>query len=347
MLDSLDKPTQDAFLDFYFGELKTLGLTALIDVKLKPEQTAALVKKYRDQIDGVEVDNELLIFGINDNEVAGWKETYKQVKAVAPDMPVHFTGQTNTGAFDRLTKLGVPFDRIGLHSYMDSLDSIPSSRDYALAFSDYGSEIGKPPVITEWNWRFLTRMTPEDRAKIYPPIFENVFAARSCPVFYQFQFNESLAMASHTLRGIRHYDLVALSRRPRPEAIHLVELIQKYGDPAAPRYSTPITGRGSRKSGQSTLRSGATAPGQPFGQRSASQTHRRIIARREHEHRRRPWPSRSPSHPAHPPRLRPSCREAISRRILSCIRSLRFAGEGMRGFLCVGSEIRRPGPVNR
>ena len=231
MLYALEAPERDAFLDFYFGQLKELGLTALIDVKLKPEQTAALVKKYRDQIDGVEVDNELLIFGTNDNEVEGWKETYKQVKEVAPDLPVHFTGQTNTGAFDRLTKLGVPFDRIGLHSYCDSLDAIQSTRDFALSDADYGSEIGKPPVITEWNWRFLTRMTPEDRAKVYPPIFENVFAARACPVFYQFQFQESLAMAPHTLRGIRHYDLLGLSRRPRPEALEFVDLIHKYGDP--------------------------------------------------------------------------------------------------------------------
>jgi len=234
MLDTLDKADQEAFLDFYFGQLKELGLTALIDVKLPAQRTVELVKRYRAQIDGVEVDNEVLIFGIPDSDIAGWKETYKAVKAIAPDLPIHFTGQTNTGAFDRLTKLGVPFDRLGLHCYMDSLDAIPSSRDYALAFSDYGSEIGKPPVITEWNWRFLTRMTPEDRAKVYPPIFENVFAARSCPVFYQFQFNESLAMASHTLRGIRHYDLLNLSRRPRPEALEFVQLIRKYGDPSAP-----------------------------------------------------------------------------------------------------------------
>ena len=130
MLYSLDEPTRDAFLDFYFGELKHLGLTALIDVKLKPEQTAALVKRYRPQIDGVEVDNEVLIFGIPDSDIAGWKETYKQVKAIAPDLPIHFTGQTNTGAFDRLRELGVPFDKVGLHSYCDSLDAIPSTRRF-------------------------------------------------------------------------------------------------------------------------------------------------------------------------------------------------------------------------
>lgn len=235
MLDPLPREQQDAFLDFYFGELKHLGLTALLDVKLPPDRTVELVKKYRAQVDGVEVDNEVLIFGIPDNDVAGWKKTYAAVKAAAPDLPVHFTGQTNTGAFDRLKKLEVPFDKVGLHSYNDSLEAIPSARDFALAVSDYASEIGKEPIITEWNWRFLTRMTPEDRAKIYPPIFENVFAARCMPVFYQFQFQESLAMAPHTLRAIRHYDLLALSRRPRPEALEFIKLIQKYGDPKAPQ----------------------------------------------------------------------------------------------------------------
>src|SRR5205814_924976 len=79
---------------------------------------------------------------------------------------------------DRLRRLGVKFDRVGEHAYQDSLDAIPSGRDFALAASDYGTEIGKPPVITEWNWRGLTRLTPEARAKVYPPIFENVLATR-------------------------------------------------------------------------------------------------------------------------------------------------------------------------
>src|SRR5207249_9319514 len=110
-----------------------------------------------------------------------------------------------------------PFDRLGEHAYVDSLDAIPSARDYALAMADLGTKLNKPPVITEWNWRFLTRMTPENRAKVYPPIFENVLAARCMPEIYQFQFQDSLAMAPRTLRGIRHYELLNVSRRPRPE----------------------------------------------------------------------------------------------------------------------------------
>jgi hypothetical protein len=231
----LDKAVQDEYIDFLFAEFRHLGLTALLDVKLPTARVVELVKKYRPQVDGVEIDNEVLIFGINDNEVQYWKDTYNAVKEVAPDMPVWLTGHTNTGAFDRLRKLGVPFDKVGAHAYMDAVDAIPSGRDYALAVANYASEIGKEPTITEWNWRFLTRMTPEDRAKIYPPIYENILKTRCMPLLYQFQLQESLAMTTKSLRGIRHYEQLNLSRRPRPEAFEFMKLIEKYGDPKSPQ----------------------------------------------------------------------------------------------------------------
>src|SRR5439155_27036044 len=107
MIAALPTEVQDEYLDFSSGELKHLGLTALSDVKLPPQRIAELVKKYRPQLDGVEIDNEILIFGINDADVPYWKDVYKAVKDVAPDLPVHLTGHTNTGAFERLIKLGV------------------------------------------------------------------------------------------------------------------------------------------------------------------------------------------------------------------------------------------------
>jgi hypothetical protein len=231
-IERLPREVQQEYLDFFFGELKHLGLTALLDVKLHPQRVAALVKQYRPLIDGVEIDNEVLIFGINDADVPVWKETYAAVKAVAPDVPVWLTGHTNFGAFERVRKLGVPFDRVGQHAYMDSLEAIASARSYALSAADYASEIGSEPVITEWNWRFLTRMTPEARAEVYAPIFENVLKTQCMPTVYQFQFQESLAMASKTLRGIRHYELLNLSRRLRPEALEFMDLMERYGNPA-------------------------------------------------------------------------------------------------------------------
>lgn len=234
LIQGVDKAKQVEYLDFFFGEMRKLKLKALIDARISAADTAELVKRYRDVIDGVEVDNEVLIFGINDDAPAYWKRVYDAVKEVAPEIPVHLTAHTNTGAFDRLQKLGVPFDKIGQHAYTDGLDSMPNTRGFSLAAASYGRRVGKPPIITEWNWRFLTRLTPEDRAKVYAPIFENVLKTRSMPVMYQFQFNETLAMNPKALKGIRHYEQIWLSRRPKPEAFVLSGLINKYGAPTHP-----------------------------------------------------------------------------------------------------------------
>ncbi|MBA3601471.1 MAG: hypothetical protein H0W45_09590, partial [Acidobacteria bacterium] len=234
LIQGVDKAKQTEYLDFFFGEMRKLKLKALIDARISAADTADLVRRYRDVIDGVEVDNEVLIFGINDDAPAYWKRVYNAVKEVAPEIPVHLTAHTNTGAFDRLQKLGVPFDKIGQHAYADGLDSQANMRGFSLAAASYGRRVGKPPIITEWNWRFLTRLTPEERAKVYAPIFENVLKTRSMPVMYQFQFNESLAMNPKALKGIRHYEQIWLSRRPKPEAFVLSGLINKYGSPTHP-----------------------------------------------------------------------------------------------------------------
>src|SRR5581483_4646165 len=76
----------------------------------------------------------------------------------------------------------------------------------------------------------------EARAKIYPAIFENALEPRCVPEIYQFQFQESLAMAPKTLRGIRHYELLNLSRQPRLEAFEFMKLIDQYGDPSSPQH---------------------------------------------------------------------------------------------------------------
>jgi len=134
----------------------------------------------------------------------------------------------------------VPFDKVGAHAYMDSLTAIPSGRDYALAVSDYASELNKEPVITEWNWRFLTRMTFDERARIYPPIYENVLKTRCMPTLYQFQFQDSLAMNPTTLRGMRRYEQILLSRRPKPEALEMMKLITKYAAPDHPNRTLDV-----------------------------------------------------------------------------------------------------------
>jgi len=240
LIAPLDAKVKTEYLDFLFAEMRHLGLRALLDVQMSPEETAGIVARYRNLIDGVEIENEVLIFGINENRQTYWNAVYDAVKKVAPEMRVHLTASTNTEMFTRLAQLGGKTDRIGAHSYMDSLDAIPSARGFALAAANYATKAGKEPVITEWNWRGLTRMTPEARAKAYAPIFENVLKTRSIPEFYQFQFNESLAMNPQTLKGIRHYEPIWLSRRPKPEAFELMRLVKEYSAPTAPNHMLAV-----------------------------------------------------------------------------------------------------------
>ncbi|MDB6027503.1 MAG: hypothetical protein JWM68_3726, partial [Verrucomicrobiales bacterium] len=233
LLAPIPKEVRQEYLDFLFGEIRHLKLQALLDTYASDAAIVELLQRYGDVIDTVEIENEILIWGLPLDRPPQWKQTYAAVKKAAPHVRVHLTGYNNTGMFNRLETLGVPFDRVGLHSYVDSLDAIPTARGYALALGSFSSKIGKPPVITEWNWRQLTRMTPEARAKIYPAIFDNALATRAIPEMYQFQFNETMAPNLRAGRGniLRHYELLHLSRRPKLEALELMKLIKKYSAP--------------------------------------------------------------------------------------------------------------------
>ncbi|MCA1555416.1 MAG: hypothetical protein LC747_01880, partial [Acidobacteria bacterium] len=92
------------YLDFLFGEMRHLKLRALLDAQMQPDEISEIVRRYRDVIDGVEIENEVLIFGINDGREKYWNAVYDAVKRVDPRIPVHLTGHTNAGAFTRLTR---------------------------------------------------------------------------------------------------------------------------------------------------------------------------------------------------------------------------------------------------
>lgn len=236
LLAPIPRDKRQEYLDFFFGELRRLHLRALLDVYASPEQLAELVGRYRDVIDSVELENEILIWGIPLDRPPQWNAEYDAIKKAAPEIPVSLAGYNNTGMFNRLQQLGVNFDRIDLHCYIDSLGAIPSGRGYALALGNLAAKISKPALISEWNWRGLTRMSEEERAKIYPPIIENALATRAISDFYQFQFNETMSPNPRLGRGnlLRHYELLSLSRRPKLEAFEFMKLIQRYSPPGDP-----------------------------------------------------------------------------------------------------------------
>jgi hypothetical protein len=233
LLAGIPPETRREYLDFFFGQLRELHLRALLDAYASPAQLAELVGRYRDLVDGVEIENEILIWGIPLDRPREWKADYAAIKKVAPEVLVSFAGYNNTGMFNRLEELGVPFDRMDLHSYIDRLDSIPSGRGFALALGNQASKLGKPAMISEWNWRGLTRMSEEERAKIYPAIIDNALSTRALTEFYEFQFNETMAPNPRVGRGnlLRHYELVDLSRRPKLETFEFMKLIERYSAP--------------------------------------------------------------------------------------------------------------------
>jgi hypothetical protein len=237
VISKLPEATQFEYLDFLTGELRALKLRAVFSTAFTywtPEQIAARVGRYQDVIDRVEIENEVLIWGIPIDRVQYWSRIVAEVKKAAPHVPVHWTAHENTGVFGRMEQLRLPQDVVSAHSYIDGLDAIRSARGFALAVGQYGRRAAKPAIFTEWNWRFLTRMTAEARAKVYPDIFDGLLATRSVAELYQFQFQETMCVNPETNKAIRHYEPLWLSRRPKPEAFELMKLMDRYAAPTTP-----------------------------------------------------------------------------------------------------------------
>ncbi len=243
VIAKLPEAVQFEYLDFLFGELRQLKLRALFGTAFtywSPEQIAARVARYKDVIDRLEIENEVLIWGIPLDRPQYWARIYEAVKRAAPNVQIHWTSHLNTGIFNRMDDLRVKCDVVSAHCYIDALDAIPSGRGFALAVGQYARRAGKPAIYTEWNWRGLTRMTPEARAAVYPPIMENLLATRSISELYQFQFQQTMCVNPHTRKGIRQYEPLWLSRRPKPEAFELMKLMDRYAAPETPNRQIGI-----------------------------------------------------------------------------------------------------------
>ena len=213
----------------------------LIDTSGSPQWFTTLAGRYKDVVKRIEIENEILIPGIKPGDPERWKACYAAAKRAAPGTDVFLTGNCNLGMFDRLTRLVVPFDRLGYHSYMHGAGGEETLSSLAVAVAGAAADRGTTPVLSEFNWKMLTRLSPEARAKEWALIFGDLLKSRAVPELLQFQWQETMSVNPLlTRQGIRHYETIYLDRRPKPEAFELMKLIRQYCRADAPVRELPI-----------------------------------------------------------------------------------------------------------
>ncbi|MDH7482514.1 MAG: hypothetical protein QHH26_11165 [Armatimonadota bacterium] len=242
LLGEMDRKDALAFLDFYMSECRMLGLKVLVDTAGSPEWMQTIVRRYGDVVKRVELENEILIPGIKPGDGERWTAQYNAIKKVSPDTQVFLSGNCNVGMFDRLLRLGVPFDRAGYHFYQHGPEWDIATSSIALAMAGYARTICREPTLGEFNWKILTRWTPEARAREFAKIYGGMLKPRAIPEFMQFHWQETLSVNPRlTRQGIRHYETIHLDRRPKPEAVELMGLMRRYARPDSPIRMFPIT----------------------------------------------------------------------------------------------------------
>lgn len=241
LLQTLDRADAFAFLDFYASESRALGLKWLVDTEGPPEWVSAVLHRYADLVTRVELENEILIPGIKPEEPARWTALYAAAKQAAPAAQVYLTGAGNNSMFARLRQLGVPFDRVGLHAYKHGPAWKEAWSSHMLGSAGYATELGKAVTLGEFNWKDLTRLSPEAQASEFAEIYRQVLAPRAIPEVLEFQFHEDLAFNPAVAGTVsRHYEPLGLDRRPKQTAFVAMELMREYERPDAPTRQLPV-----------------------------------------------------------------------------------------------------------
>ena len=241
LLREMERPEALAFLDSLVAISRSLDLRVLVDSEGPAEWLALIAARYPDDITRFEIENEIVIQGIGPGDAERWTELYGAVKAASPGAQAFLTGAGNNGMFERLRSLGVPFDRVGLHAYKHGPEWKDAFASHALGTGGYASDIGKPATLGEFNWKSLTRLSPEARRAEYAEIFETMLRPRAIPEFFQFHLQETIGVNPSIGRsGIRHYEVLSLDRRPKPEALELMRLVRQYTRGDAPVRDVPV-----------------------------------------------------------------------------------------------------------
>lgn len=250
LLQKLPRNEALAFLDFFAAEARSLGLKLFIDTEGPAAWVSTVVGRYADLVTRVELENEVLIGGIKTGDAERWTSLYHAAKNAAPKADVFFTAAGNNAMFDRLISLGVPFDRVGLHAYKHGPQWKEAYSSHALGSAGFASDMGKPVTIGEFNWKDLTRLSPERRRGDVAEIYERVLSSRSVPEFIEFQFHESLTFnPAVSGSASRHYEPLSLDRRPKGESFGLLKAIRDYGPRDASVRALPITVRETKAAG--------------------------------------------------------------------------------------------------
>lgn len=242
LLQHMDRKEALAFLDFYMGEARSLGLKVLVDTEGPADWVTLVMGRYRDVVRRMEIENEILIPPMKPASPARWTRLYHAAKTADPLAQVYLTSAGNDGKFERLRALHVPFDRVGLHAYMHSPEWTEALSSHVLGTAAYARSIGKEVTLGEFNWKGLTRLSPITRKPAFTQVYEAMLAPRAIPEVFQFQFQETLGVNPSIGRsGVRHYETIALDRRPKPEALELMRLIRENARPNAPVRELPVT----------------------------------------------------------------------------------------------------------
>ena len=238
---SMTRETGLAFLDWFMVEHQKLGLRVLVDSKGSPEWMGLLAQRYGDVVGRFELENEVLIPGLEPDSIERWNAQRDAIRAASPTMPVHLTGVSNLGAVLRMERMGFTMDAVGVHSYKHDRGWMENLADMAVAPADEASTLGLPAILTEFNWKSFTYDSPESRLALCEQLWENLLSPRAYSEVYQFHLQETLCVNPSVARsGIRHYEILYLDLRPKPEAAPLVQRIRQYASPDAPFMQLPV-----------------------------------------------------------------------------------------------------------
>ena len=230
-----------AYLDFFAGECRALGLTILADTEGPAEWVALIAGRYRDVLDRIEIENEILIPGIPEAAPARWTALYRAAKAAAPETDVFLTGVGNHGMFVRLQELGVPFDRVGIHAYKHGPQLPESFSSHMLGSGGVAADFGLPITLGEFNWKSYTRLSAGERRRRVAELYDAVLTPRAVPEVHLFHFGETISVNPTVAQnGTRHYEIVGLDRRPKPEMAEFAARIRRFGPADAPVNELPI-----------------------------------------------------------------------------------------------------------